>query len=304
MKLIYGFHMPLFFMISGYLWKGKKRVKDSFLSGLRRYILPYFILCTINMLRAPIFLFLHKPFPVTKYIVGILYSRGSTEWMPDCSPLWFLTAIFVTLMIFEIIQRCEHRLTRSLLIVFCGTASSLLSIYEIFKLPWNIDTALMGTVFVASGFAIAHNQFLQQFWSQSKQKCLLIVVVTFIIGLSSIYLNPIEQVSFNNNRYGNIALMLLGAIGICGTLVTVAYRFPWEKTHFHYLVWLGQHTIFVMGFDYFTGSIARFVLGKVGFENWLSVFFLKILMLTIGCFVWTWAISKIKAVRVRKVLMF
>lgn len=49
-NLIYAFHMPLFFILSGYLYKEGKPVADYGKRMLRRYITPYFILCFINLL--------------------------------------------------------------------------------------------------------------------------------------------------------------------------------------------------------------------------------------------------------------
>ena len=103
-KYIYGFHMPLFFFISGYLWKSTNRVR--FCSYFRRYIIPYFILCAINlMICVPMKLVQGERFSIVrKYLAGILYSRGTVEWMPNCSPLWFLTAIFFSSILFDLLD--------------------------------------------------------------------------------------------------------------------------------------------------------------------------------------------------------
>ena len=55
-KLIYGFHMPLFFILTGYLCKKRNSVDiwNSIRKDIKRYIVPYFILCLINLLRLPI----------------------------------------------------------------------------------------------------------------------------------------------------------------------------------------------------------------------------------------------------------
>ena len=44
-KAIYGFHMPLLFILSGYLWKKSKSLKIK--KYFQRLIIPYFILCGI-----------------------------------------------------------------------------------------------------------------------------------------------------------------------------------------------------------------------------------------------------------------
>ena len=96
-KIIYSFHMPLFFLISGYLFKSKKNIKDYLKKIFLKYIIPYFLLCIINLLLVTI---IDRDFKIN-YVIGILYSRGTTSWLPNCSPLWFLTCITVALFIFN-----------------------------------------------------------------------------------------------------------------------------------------------------------------------------------------------------------
>ena len=49
-KFINGFHMPLFFMLAGYLFKQERPFSELIHKIAYRYIIPYFILCGINLL--------------------------------------------------------------------------------------------------------------------------------------------------------------------------------------------------------------------------------------------------------------
>lgn len=51
-RFIYGWHMPLFFILSGYLIKDKDNVitYKKIISLTRRYIIPYFTYCFINLI--------------------------------------------------------------------------------------------------------------------------------------------------------------------------------------------------------------------------------------------------------------
>lgn len=300
--------MPLFFMVSGYLWSSRRNqidYKRLLLRDAKRYIIPYVILCGINLtLEFVLSLIAKNKYDLDKYILGILYSRGTTEWMPNCSPLWFLTAILIALSVFDAVQRVQSCWIRFALIGAMGVCSALLSHFNVFKLPWNIDTAMMGTVFVTFGFLMKQYGLLQRFNAQSfSTKTLLIILFTFV-GYIAILMNPVESVDFDGNPYGNVILMLIGSIPICFVLFYLSYRTLWKGLITNYLSWLGQHTIFIMGFDYFSGSIARGVLEKVEFDNWASVFVLKAILLTIGCLLWNWAVSKIKNKSIRQALAY
>lgn len=90
-KLIYGFHMPFFFLISGYL---HIESKDFFKKNLLRLILPYFVL---NLL-------LYCLFYIPKCLLGDIEIEGSffllkkacfyTMFTPFSFPTWFLLALF------------------------------------------------------------------------------------------------------------------------------------------------------------------------------------------------------------------
>ncbi|MBP9989017.1 MAG: acyltransferase family protein, partial [Ruminococcus sp.] len=44
-RLISSFHMPLFFVLSGYLFSNKKTFKEFFIKKVKSLVVPYFCLC-------------------------------------------------------------------------------------------------------------------------------------------------------------------------------------------------------------------------------------------------------------------
>lgn len=288
-KIVGGFLIPLFFIITGFLWK-KKRIQQY----LHKYITPYFILCAINfLLYSAMLLVKKKEIPICKYILGILYSRGTTEWMPNCSPLWYLTSLFCSTIIFGLIQEINRRSIKTILVVASGFLSAFLSYAEFFKLPWNIDTALMGVVFLYFGYNLRQLKMLEKVKALSLFTRILMLTVIGIIGIISIICNPVKSVNFDGNRYGNVFLMIIGALAICFVLFYFCYRIPWQGMIGKSIAWFGRHTIFIMGFDYFTGSISREILGKLDLENWATVFTVKIIILTVLCLAWNYLISRL-----------
>ena len=299
-KIIYGFHMPIFFMISGMIWK-EKTVRYY----LRSYVVPYFVLCSINLfIYSGLLLAMQKEVPIVRYVIGILYSRGTTEWMPNCSPLWFLTVLFCALVIFDYIQIVKTKSGRIILIIVAGVTSSLLAFFEVVKLPWNVDTSLMGVVFIYSGYNLMQTNWLDNIKELSTIFQIIILTMIGVVGYLCIVFNPIDVVNFDNNRYGNVCLMLIGAVSICFVLINLCYRILRKGVIAEILSWFGQHTLFIMGFDYFDGTITKILLGKIGFENWISVFCMKIILLIIGCLLWNRLVDMIKNESIRKALSY
>lgn len=110
-KYIHSFHMPVFFFLSGYFFN-EKYLKINFFHFLKirwkRLIAPYFfmsLICYILFILYPgiikiLFNTEIEYWYFMKPIIRIIYSIGTIEWLPNCSPLWFLTCLFITQIIF------------------------------------------------------------------------------------------------------------------------------------------------------------------------------------------------------------
>ena len=160
---IFSFHMPLFFFVSGFLFNFVKYaestanfVKERFISLIIPYFafavltcLFYFLLdelfspgvATINFFEADIF-----------YIVySILYSQ--TTMISYNGPLWFLTCLFITELLYSGLAKRYHwqRWKLAISLIIAGIIGYLYSVYVPFTLPWNADVALTAVVFYGAG---------------------------------------------------------------------------------------------------------------------------------------------------------
>ncbi|MHC1755768.1 MAG: acyltransferase family protein [Methanosarcina sp.] len=160
---IFSFHMPLFFFISGFLFDFGKYAGSAadFIRGrFRSLIVPYFAFAGLTCL----FYFLldtgFQPgvanvefFEATALygIYSILYALGPlVSYNP---PLWFLTCLFVTELIFYGLARNYYGKPGKLALwlTAAGVIGYLYSVYVPFRLPWNADVALSAVVFYGAG---------------------------------------------------------------------------------------------------------------------------------------------------------
>lgn len=307
MKFIYGFHMPLFFIISGYVFK-KENFQISFALYLKKllksYLFPYGILCFVNLfLEMGRNLILHIPDKADllyHYLCGIIYSRGSQEWMPNCSPLWFLTGLIMALLLFYAIGNRKSRKLQIIFILFCPGISYIFYFMDAPKLFWNMDTALMAVLFISIGYRCKEEslKFEKSKYCQSSTWYFFIIVLLIILGSVAIHLNPVEHVDFDDNIYGNLLCMICGALSISLGLMILCFRTikHWNQTLVKGICYLGRHTVFFMGFDYFSGSAARQLLSVAGlYPSWYWVFGLKLVMLLVGLFLWNAVMERIAA---------
>ncbi len=250
-KYIYLFHMPLFFFISGYLWNKEKNQKldsSTFIKKkIKAYIIPYFKIATICFIIYGIFINFFRLGGFTtdffqqlfKYIYGIfIYSRGTVEWLPQCSPIWFLTCLFCAEIIYYFIMRMKYPIIGVIFSCFIGFIFS-----KCIKAPWNIDNAFSAIFFLYIGMQV------RQYWKTlTNWKIILpLLVISGII----IYTNE-TLVDFDGNRYSNMLMMYIKSTIISLSVLTFVYKWGGVK----WLSFFGKETIVLFGYNYLINIVA------------------------------------------------
>ncbi len=160
---IFSFHMPLFFFISGFVFDFGKYAESAvgFVKGrIRSLIVPYFCFAMLTCLFYFLLDAVYQPgitniefFEASALygIYSILYALGPmVSYNP---PLWFLTCLFVTELLFYGFAKKYYGETRKLVLwlTAAGVIGYLYSVYLPFRLPWNADVALSAAVFYGAG---------------------------------------------------------------------------------------------------------------------------------------------------------
>ncbi len=202
-KMIYAFHMPLFFFISGYLYR--KCEFGKFVSNkIKKIIIPYIIFWLIS---AIIGFFAYKSgiidnFDFDKLVEQFVYYTPNGFWN---GPLWFLPCLFVVEILFCFINQYLNKyssLISFFVIPFLGYLCSRYNIYLIFK----IDIAFTGLFFYSLGNYISNKRKLT---NKFNKKYFLLDIPIFIISIFK-FNNLIVQMIIG--KYGNYILFLLNAV--------------------------------------------------------------------------------------------
>lgn len=92
-KLIYSFHMPLFFILSGYLYShGKYSYRDLIRNKTKRLLYPFATIAGIFFLiKCMAGQIVHLTYPVSIDSVYALLTNPGNSYMPL---LWFVHALF------------------------------------------------------------------------------------------------------------------------------------------------------------------------------------------------------------------
>ncbi len=211
--LIYCFHMPLFFIISGYLFnfeKWKDRFNDFLKSRIERLIIPYFI--TVLFFFYPFWFFLGRYFGEAKILnvapikvfIGIFYGSDVEHYMLFNGQLWFILCLFVGEMIFFFVIKYIKNYKLKVIIVLSISAIGLM-IGKKYALPWSFDIAMVVQVFFLVGYILKTKK----------------INSSYIVGLSALLVLLMDvhffgSVSTSNRSYGCIPMYFIG--GVSGTL--------------------------------------------------------------------------------------
>ena len=162
-QLIFSFHMPIFFWLSGLLAKDtiKNTAFATYLRNKARSRLTPYLFFSIISYGMWFFLFRHfgtqarLGISPLRTFIGIFYGNGINHWMDHNTVLWFFLCLFVTEILFFFIIKIPSRfwlIVTLILFSVGGYLDTLLNPPNGFRLPWNADIALSMVTFYGIGY--------------------------------------------------------------------------------------------------------------------------------------------------------
>jgi acyltransferase len=214
-KWIYSFHIPMFFLISGYLLK-RERLEvawRTFLSHTSKALIPpYLTFATIGFFA---WLLVLRRFgadsdssvsPFQRF-VAILYASGKPDhFRVEPSALWFFPCLFsARLLVYWVYRAARLDVGRALGISAALSALGL-AIPRQVALPLEAEAALVAQGFLVLGFELRRHDVLPKM----HQRVPAAIPVLFVLGAAAAYLNV--QVDMRASRYGSIVLYYASAL--------------------------------------------------------------------------------------------
>ena len=217
--LIYAFHMPLFFFLSGLVFKPvhNKTMQSIVVKNFKQLLIPYFFFAVFTYL----FAVLTNPKPdltpggIAWQLFGILYGSGSDGMLGFNVVLWFLPCLFITRLTFALITR---RVTQTkilgLILLLFGTIGYTLSILTPWiKLPFGLEIALTGIVFFGLGYLWKTRKYaLAALRPYRLFIALLAIGITYFAATANYHIGG-NQIDLRANRYNNVFLFYTASLG-------------------------------------------------------------------------------------------
>jgi polysaccharide biosynthesis protein PslL len=260
-QVVYSFHMPFFFLLSGMFFKTDYGFIELARRRFNSLLKPFIAYMVIVYAGSILFTKVDLP-TIFGRIIKALYAGPKTlEWVP----LWFLPHLFlVGLFAFLLIKfaydRLPHLWMRALFLVamlglgvatmqlFWPLQFSLLNrAFEFYGLPWSADLLLITTAFFILGYEIRRT-FLNHLTGSSYSRWVSIGALALFVGLHIVFQSTID---FYIRRYGSFVVSTLEALS--GS-VLILYLAKWLESGprrlFNALEYLGGASIVVLIFHY------------------------------------------------------
>ena len=247
-NIIYSFHMPCFFIISGLVTTdNEKPLKSRCIKLSKQLLLPYLFFS---------FLFLIKAI-ITNILQSVEWKESfANNWKDtvlvtsksEFASFWFLPCLFIS----KCLLICLLRNTKKpSLILLCFPISFIISyVFSDYTMPFMLDAAILSTGFLYIGVSL-----------RKKHKCLkhkkaafvLVLSIFIICNIFSYFVLHQPKVSFFEMKTGNPILLLIASTTGSLTVFSISKALKKEKI----IVKIGTKSLWIYGFHYFIMAIIK-----------------------------------------------
>ena len=273
--LIYSFHMPLFFIIGGYLYK-EKSVSLSLKNDFRRLIIPYVFASSLIIGNEMLMSvakndskYVYEALIASIYGSGHSYHGALFSETPSIGAIWFLMALFWTKNIFNILNTFLNNKCLFITCIVLSFAASYIDKYVI-NMPFDILPGLSAIIFYYIGF------FLKDYVVRWYTIIFLVLMWGVAVNYSHLYMVRCD--------FGCYPIDILGACGGTVIIYFVSKYIHCISKLSYMLSWLGVNSLAILCFHSY--KINHSIWQIIGVSNPYIVIFIKMLfpiLLTLFC---------------------
>ena len=233
--LLYAFHMPLFFFLSGLFILGRKEspLIDQIKRKSKQLLIPLYVFSIVLGLYSYTIAYLSgNDFSISNRLIGMLLQFKGGEFHGS---LWFLSCLFI--MSTAMLLICRLTAFDKFGGVICAMISLIGSVYVKYvgvDLPWCIELAAVNMIFMWLGVYISRNPNIVRFSPG-------IFFLSVIVFVAFAYMNYYHLETITDefkNQLGIIPLFYIAAISGIYVIVLLS-----QKCGGKLLNWMGKNSL-------------------------------------------------------------
>lgn len=203
-SIIYSFHVPLFFFLSGYVFKNTDPFPAFLKKKAKAILIPYVTLAAGVLIYNAVFSIINGNFAISSVLKQVLRFAVQRRY----TSLWFLSCLFFLNLLFYAVSKIPKKWIRLVICValpiigYCyylflaphlpwNAAANLPGVGQIQSdpgLPWNVDICLMAILFFYVGYLVKNAKAVD-FLSKTKVRWILAFLGCAALNVGVWYLN-------------------------------------------------------------------------------------------------------------------
>ncbi len=285
--IIYSFHMPLFFFLSGIFFKSDTSWSNLLKRKSSSILMPYFLFAPVLYL---FWFFLGRHYgndatmnysPLLNFI-GVFYGQNS-EMMQWGMPMWFLLCLFIVNLLYKLIG--DIRIPNMIMLITFFIIGVVFSEVNIYRLPWSIDVAFIAVLFFGLGHLCRDYLFSSKI-AKGYNICVVLIGMP-LLYYGSLYNGRVDMFGF---EFKNVSLFILNSVVGIVTVLAFSKMLPSVK----FLNYIGRGSLIILVFHQMVGSLISGVrlfvfhdsLGSLSLTKAMIVSVVQIVLLIPIIYIW------------------
>lgn len=292
-----NYYIPLFFVVSGYIYKAGRGYGENIGRKAKRLLIPYFGYSAVLLV---FYAVMGRTLQETRdSALGVLYSRyclyDTTMYEDNVylftvanGAMWYLTAFFMASLVYHlVIDKClaSRKFLCGCILVLVAITMALAELPIL--LPWSMDIACVGALFMIVGTLLGRAEFFEKKWN------LPLVAGTLVVYILLSTINPGINMSVREyGKYGFLSVPFFILIGISGSMLCIWLgKLIQNNVVGRLMAYIGQNTIIllafhILGLEVFEMIAARFIdIGALSGVVFVLYHTIRITVSVCGCLI-------------------
>ena len=260
--IVYAFHIPVFFFLSGMVFRIEKYpLFSEFLKRrVKTLLIPYMIFSAITWVWWIVDCLVNGTSidGSIRALAQTFIAQGSAGYMIHNPALWFVTCLFVVELLYYFICKLSDKMNIlvCMALAVCGWLMMQPNGFLDFKaLPWNIEVACAAVLFYSLGNLFSQKCSSYEVLATVRRKPYMVlglIVASFIVLCVGGYLNgsvTMAQGVLGNNGfifYINAVIGIIFVITSCLLLESIYGKMKMLDRVLDYFTWVGRNSFYMM----------------------------------------------------------
>ncbi|MUK29473.1 acyltransferase family protein [Aliivibrio fischeri] len=281
-SFIFSWHMPLFFMISGFFIKTDDNIKGLIFKDCKRLMIPYFIFSSLalGITSLKLWALNREALTYSDELVAIFFWMDYKHLIETYAfVLWFLPALFFARICYYIIMRNIS----NVLLQLCLFILLFLISFQI-QLPFALSNAMNSAlwIFIGSILFSALERDNKVNFERYYPAFTLLFPIMIVVVIYTYW--GIPKLDMSSLKYDNKIINVLWAVSLFLLFIHLLKQYTDKKISYKLIEQWGRSTMILFILHPYTNNISHIIVEKLQFGGWslklfISLFLLQLLVM-------------------------